>query len=101
MTESITVGFLYLISIPLLLWVLMDLPNLIMGNHVSYQGECEVWYVDEGKLGNKITVYTNAIDLSFAVSELGEDGVYFCQLEYLPNTQIGTKLKLVELIKEN
>ncbi|AZV62623.1 hypothetical protein [Peribacillus frigoritolerans] len=91
--DILGVAFLFLLSGFLLVYSLLDLPNVLADKTKQYKGDCEIVIFDITRGGHTEANF-GKYSIMFPKNYQGvEEGNYYCEVEYYPQTEQGKSLR--------
>jgi hypothetical protein len=95
--EALISVFFIVLSGPLFIYSLLDLPNVLANKTERIEGNCDIWIFESTK-GGHTSVDLGERSITFPENYQGiEEGSYYCEVEYYPRTETGKSLKVYEL----
>lgn len=91
MEEGLLLTPLTLLAGGVLVFHLLDLPNVLLKNTEHYKGHCEIDIFDDEKMNSSVEIGSRSI--MYDVNGYKE-GNYYCEIEYYPVTEIGKSLNV-------
>lgn len=89
--------FILWISIHLQIPIIQDVPNVLLHNTKTVEGNCKIDIIS-GRGGGDLVVLVRKHNIFFVKNPYhkAKNGSYYCRVEYLPHSEMGVSLKLYQ-----